>query len=343
MEGETLHSSDDIPTKLYNSLLEESQKELVQSKERFCPPSYIPPEKTLRLNDISRIIEIPTNDNTGLSEENGIDSNGFVINDEINREGYSRLEDGSIYVCVHTPLDFCSGPMVNWWFKYVDSTPKYVLWHPVDHISGTWNEEYLARNIEDRNWVGNSHIVDEYVGGILNRVHIDFQPVIKYFESNKDQCDHSNLEIKFKAKGITSCIMGRINVYDPIFGDIAVGHLCHIVIEDNSIKPNKCKMISRFWLGDISSNIGSKYSFMSKDSGNETSTPRQVVNIYGHGLLSRFLPSSLVSFIGNSKMGRYLKASNKLGIDVYKHCYEEMRCLNKVLPQLYQLYNKKKK
>lgn len=41
------------------------------------------------------------------------------------------------------------------------------------------------------------------------------------------------------------------------------------------------------------------------------------------------------SIIGNTRLGRLLRAPGSLGRDLHRHCYEEMRCLSAILPLLY--------
>lgn len=41
-------------------------------------------------------------------------------------------------------LGQCSGEMFDWWFCHVDDTERYIWWHPKDHVTGTWDEEYFT-------------------------------------------------------------------------------------------------------------------------------------------------------------------------------------------------------
>lgn len=42
---------------------------------------------------------------------------------------------------------------------------------------------------------------------------------------------------------------------------------------------------------------------------------------------------------GNTRLGRYLRAPRTLGRDMHKHCFEEMRCLAHLLPDLYRQHH----
>eukprot|EP00611_Tribonema_gayanum_P016568 TRINITY_DN2889_c0_g1_i1.p2 TRINITY_DN2889_c0_g1~~TRINITY_DN2889_c0_g1_i1.p2 ORF type:complete len:112 (+),score=12.66 TRINITY_DN2889_c0_g1_i1:176-511(+) len=92
-----------------------------------------------------------------------------------------------------------------------------------------------------------------------------------------------------------------------VAGDVAVGHLCHVVQEQDG----KCEMRSRFWLGDI------------------------------HKSAAGFPPRQIVNFIGNTRIGRILRGPDKLAKGILRHCNEEMTCLAAILPDVHAVHNSK--
>ncbi|VEB42148.1 Uncharacterised protein [Chromobacterium violaceum] len=47
--------------------------------------------------------------------------------------GIRRLDDGRLLVAVRTELPGCAGRMLEWWFKFFETTQHIRWWHPHDH------------------------------------------------------------------------------------------------------------------------------------------------------------------------------------------------------------------
>ncbi|OHX14610.1 DAPG hydrolase family protein [Chromobacterium sphagni] len=47
--------------------------------------------------------------------------------------GIQRLPDGRLQVAARTELPNCAGRMLDWWFKFFDTTQHIRWWHPHDH------------------------------------------------------------------------------------------------------------------------------------------------------------------------------------------------------------------
>lgn len=54
------------------------------------------------------------------------------------QEGYHRTENGGWEVIVNHNLQGITPEMIDWWWDHIDTTERYKLWHPTDHISFEW-------------------------------------------------------------------------------------------------------------------------------------------------------------------------------------------------------------
>jgi DAPG hydrolase PhiG domain len=70
--------------------------------------------------------------------------------------GWERPRGGGIHVAVRTDMHGCSGEMFEWWFRWRCDTPKYIWWHPVDHVSCAWQG-----GLREDTVVGSEHVVTE--------------------------------------------------------------------------------------------------------------------------------------------------------------------------------------
>lgn len=210
--------------------------------------------------------------------------------------GYVRNPDGTYYVACLTDLGTeCNGKMIDWWFSHCDNTERYQWWHPSDHISCEWDEQYYSVMPEVRpfgHYVEHTHKVVEKVGGVTKKLEIDFQRPSKYFDVSK-----------FAQAGVTACICARIWSHEADVGLVAVGHLVHMVRQVGS----RSELRSRFWLGHV----------------HKTEDP--------HNLVS----SRLINWIGNTFLFRYFKLSNRTADALWLHCSQEMNCLKSFLPSYY--------
>ena len=92
--------------------------------------------------------------------------------------GYCGLPDGSGYTTSLTRFPGATPEMFRWWFWWHSvEAARYTLWFPWNHVSA------LARNrdvltapglSDEQRYLGDSHVIDEYIGAELQRITIDF-------------------------------------------------------------------------------------------------------------------------------------------------------------------------
>eukprot|EP00122_Pirum_gemmata_P004264 Pgem_evm1s3870 len=74
-------------------------------------------------------------------------------NNNINyaKNGFYQFDDNTWTIACTTPLPNCTGKMFYWWFCVCDNSEKYKIWHPYDHISGHWSDDYYGTvNMSER-------------------------------------------------------------------------------------------------------------------------------------------------------------------------------------------------
>lgn len=54
------------------------------------------------------------------------------------RDGYWKRSDGDWEIMLHHELCGVSVPMVRWWFDNIDTTERYKLWDPKNHLKFQW-------------------------------------------------------------------------------------------------------------------------------------------------------------------------------------------------------------
>ena len=75
-------------------------------------------------------------------------------------EGYSRMHDGRWKLIANHEIPEVTPVMIDWWWDHIDTTERYQLWHPTDHVSFEWLVP-PTRN----GHVGAIHRVQEYFNG----------------------------------------------------------------------------------------------------------------------------------------------------------------------------------
>jgi 2,4-diacetylphloroglucinol hydrolase len=92
--------------------------------------------------------------------------------------GYCELADGSGYVASLVPFPGCSGEAFRWWFWWHSVEPaRYTLWYPYNHVAANPvdREVLTAPGLTDEErYIGNTHLVDEYMGPDLMKIAIAF-------------------------------------------------------------------------------------------------------------------------------------------------------------------------
>ncbi len=62
--------------------------------------------------------------------------------------GIRRLDNGMLHIAMRNVLHQCKGKMLDWWFKYFETTADLKLWHPHDHVEhGGWDSKWIKIKI----------------------------------------------------------------------------------------------------------------------------------------------------------------------------------------------------
>ena len=54
------------------------------------------------------------------------------------QEGYHKTEDGKWEIIANHEIHGVTPEMIDWWWDHIDTTERYKLWHPTDHVSFVW-------------------------------------------------------------------------------------------------------------------------------------------------------------------------------------------------------------
>ena len=210
--------------------------------------------------------------------------------------GYVRMSDGTWYVACLTDLGHeVNGEMFDWWFRNCDNGEKYRWWHPVDHVSGTYEPQFYAVMPQERqkgHYIDHIHIVEEKINGVKHSFQIEYERPSKLFDVST-----------FAENNITACIVGRVFDRDPTLGLIAIGHVMHMVREVNG----RSELRSRFWIGNV------QY-------------PETVENI---------VFARIVNSIVSTWLFRLTKVPSATARALWVHVSQEMHCLREFLPHYY--------
>jgi hypothetical protein len=153
--------------------------------------------------------------------------------DPVLEDGFVLTGDGGMRVSVRTAMPGVTPAMVDWWFGWHgDAAAKYKLWHPQAHVHVGWRETPPPRVGGRALYVGQTSIVDEYIGSDLVRGAIRFVPPTTLGFTDKSLEDDSRATI----------VCARIGLGDA---PIDIGYLAHHV----RAVPGGSEMRSRFWMG----------------------------------------------------------------------------------------------
>lgn len=163
---------------------------------------------------------------------NTVDPEATVIEQADTYETQTRrMPDGTYLVAVRTPMPGVKAAMVKWWFTdYMQTTEHYQRWHPKDHVWMDWENKVPGKI------VGASHLVHEYIGGVMNKLRIQFVPAETLFGYEPNE---PGMFVLCARPGLLET---------PVYG----GHMCHVV-RDNE---KGAEMRSRFWLGHVARREG---------------------------------------------------------------------------------------
>lgn len=148
-------------------------------------------------------------------------------------DGFVLTPDGGMRVSVRTAMPGVTPAMVDWWFGWHGDTPaKYKLWHPQAHVHVGWRETPPVGAAGRALYVGQTSIVDEYIGSDLVRGAIRFVPPASLGFTDKSLDDDR----------LATIVCARIGLGDA---PVDIGYLAHHV----RAVPGGSEMRSRFWMG----------------------------------------------------------------------------------------------
>lgn len=150
--------------------------------------------------------------------------------------GFCELSDGSAYVASHVPFPRATGEMYAWWFWWHSVEPaRYTLWYPYNHVAALpVNRDVLTAPglSHEQRYVGNTHHVDEYIGGDLVRIAIRFlDPAELGFDT-----------ARFAEAGIVGHACARVGLRDAPLEVVTMVHLARKT-------PDGIEQRSRYWIG----------------------------------------------------------------------------------------------
>jgi len=94
--------------------------------------------------------------------------------------GYCGLPDGSGYTTSLTRFPGATAEMFRWWFWWHSvEAARYTLWFPWNHVSALAQDRGVLTApglTDEQRYIGNSHVIDEYIGADLQKITIDFVP-----------------------------------------------------------------------------------------------------------------------------------------------------------------------
>jgi hypothetical protein len=150
--------------------------------------------------------------------------------------GFCELPDGSAYVASRVPFPGATGEMYAWWFWWHSVEPaRYTLWYPYNHVAAhPVNREVLTQPglTHEQRYVGNTHHVEEYIGGDLLRIAIRFlDPAELGFDT-----------ARFAECGIVGHACARVSLRDRPLEVVTMVHLARAT-------PDGIEQRSRYWIG----------------------------------------------------------------------------------------------
>ena len=147
--------------------------------------------------------------------------------------GFTLTREGGVRVSVLTPMPGVTPAMIDWWFGWHGDAPaKYKLWHPQAHVHVGWRDTPPAGAHGRALYVGQTSLVDEYIGSDLVRGAIRFVPPATLGLGDPSLDDDQR----------ATAVCARIGLGDA---PVEVGFLAHHV----RAVPGGSEMRSRFWMG----------------------------------------------------------------------------------------------
>ncbi len=116
--------------------------------------------------------------------------------------GYQRLDSGVLDIAVRTDLHECAGAMLEWWFSSRPGDREYRWWHPLDHISSSWEGG------ETGDAVGSTHVVEERL------TNLPSQNLLIQFRDPVEAFDNQVLEDARASGAVSALIYGHVALRD---------------------------------------------------------------------------------------------------------------------------------
>lgn len=154
--------------------------------------------------------------------------------------GVKRLSNGMLHIAMRTDLHGCKSGMLDWWFKYFETTVHLKWWHPHDHVlHGGWDSKW----IKNENYIGATIHATEALGDIPP------VPAIIKFHDPKEVFTPELLQTSYSSGDAGTVVYARIGFGQKIElnadGDPIDGYMFHIA-RDTSFG---CVLRSHFYLG----------------------------------------------------------------------------------------------
>jgi len=175
--------------------------------------------------------------------------------------GFTRLENGQVFVAALTKMPGVTSEMIDWWFgwHYMESQ-RYKLWHPRAHVLNR-AERMIGDDpgLSDREkYLHNPNYISEYVGAELLDIEIAFSEASDFLDVSR-----------FEAAGVGTAVCGVVGYQSS---PLVFGLLIHLIRET----ADGCEMRSRFWLGKIELKGVPAAGILSKISGSRFVARRAV-------------------------------------------------------------------
>ena len=76
------------------------------------------------------------------------------------QEGYHRMKNGEWKITANHEIVGVTPQAIDWWWDHIDSSERYRLWHPTDHVSFEW-----LISPAEHGHIGAIHRVTEFLDG----------------------------------------------------------------------------------------------------------------------------------------------------------------------------------
>lgn len=154
--------------------------------------------------------------------------------------GISRLDNGVLMVSIRTDMHGCKGRMLDWWFKFFETSQHIRWWHPRDHVEhGGWDDKWRR----DENYIGATIRITQALA--------DIPPVkgVLKFRDPKELFTAAKVEDALQKGDVSALVYARLGFGDDVVtdenGDPVDGYMVQMARDT----PFGCVLRSRFYLG----------------------------------------------------------------------------------------------